>query len=314
MIDDADQLALAYSAADLTIVPSLEETFSKTAAESLACGTPIVGFSVGAIPELVKEGSTGYTAQVGNTQELAEGIFRVLTGPSLSENCRSLMERHLDIDSLGKRYIELFQDLLKSPRPAMQLHDMPEIAPEIAPALMARVSARLAEISLTRPNAFPTTLKDPVTFSENMKSDDPGASSKGPDNGGVATNDSHSFNKLSPENIRTRNISLSRLGQFVMWIRRHRPIEASIAVLIALIGPLILAFSSLGEAYGWQLFAFAAFASTALISIFLILFILSRFNYIMEAQADEIETELKDLSTLMEVIMGGLTRARRRGE
>ncbi|MFP5114106.1 glycosyltransferase [Bacillaceae bacterium C204] len=51
-IDDQQELAAYYSMADLTIISSKRETFSMICAESLACGTPVVGFKAGA-PEQI---------------------------------------------------------------------------------------------------------------------------------------------------------------------------------------------------------------------------------------------------------------------
>lgn len=53
---DNDKLPLYYSAADLTIVPSIhEEGFGRVILESLACGTPVIAANRGAIPEAMDE-------------------------------------------------------------------------------------------------------------------------------------------------------------------------------------------------------------------------------------------------------------------
>jgi glycosyltransferase involved in cell wall biosynthesis len=110
-ISDNARLSLAYSAADVVIVPSLEETFSNTTAESIACGTPVVGFKTGAIPEMVIDEITGYTFQPGDAEGLADGIARVLAGPDLSGNCRQYALQNLQFDIQARRYEELFIDL-----------------------------------------------------------------------------------------------------------------------------------------------------------------------------------------------------------
>jgi len=110
-IAENEKLARVYSAADVVVVPSLEETFSNTTAEAISCGVPVVGFKTGAIPDLVVDGETGYTYPVGDVNGLAEGIQRVLTGPNLGAACRAHAEDILTFMTQARRYEELFGEL-----------------------------------------------------------------------------------------------------------------------------------------------------------------------------------------------------------
>lgn len=110
-ISDNDKLAMAYSAADVTIVPSLEETFSNTTAESISCGTPVVGFKTGAIPDMAQDGVTGYTFTIGDVAGLAEGIHKTLTGENLSGNCRKYAVENLSFMLQAKKREKLFYEL-----------------------------------------------------------------------------------------------------------------------------------------------------------------------------------------------------------
>ena len=65
---------LLYNAADVFVMPSLAENFPNTILESLACGTPVVGFNVGGIPDLIKHQQTGYLAEYMNERDLTNGI------------------------------------------------------------------------------------------------------------------------------------------------------------------------------------------------------------------------------------------------
>lgn len=111
-IADNDKLARVYSAADLVVVPSLEETFSNTTAEAISCGVPVVGFKTGAIPDLAVDGKTGYTYPVGDAKGLAEGIRRVLTGPDMGSACRAHAEDMLTFMIQARRYEALFRELV----------------------------------------------------------------------------------------------------------------------------------------------------------------------------------------------------------
>jgi len=134
-INDNTKLALAYSAADITIVPSLEETFSNTTAESLSCGTPVVGFKVGGLPDMIKDGYNGYTVELGDVEGLANSITKTLNGEDLSENCRTYAEESLKQEVQAKRYKALYKDLLsKRIKRTEKEEDIPEVFPETASA------------------------------------------------------------------------------------------------------------------------------------------------------------------------------------
>jgi glycosyltransferase involved in cell wall biosynthesis len=71
-----DLIAL-YQRATVTVVPSLLEGFSKPALESMACGTPVIGTAVGAIPELVDK-SSGVLVTPGDASALAAALIDLL--------------------------------------------------------------------------------------------------------------------------------------------------------------------------------------------------------------------------------------------
>ena len=116
-ISDNARLALAYSAANVVAVPSLEETFSNTTAEALACGTPVVGFKTGAIHQMVTDGATGYTYRPGDSAGLAEGLLKVLNEPDMSIACRKYAEDHLAFDLQATAYEKLFYELAAKSAP-----------------------------------------------------------------------------------------------------------------------------------------------------------------------------------------------------
>lgn len=91
-INDVYTLVLLYNACDVFVIPSLAESFGQTALESIACGTPVVGFKVGGIPDIVKHKKNGYLAEYKNSLSLFEGITWVLADENLNyltANCRN---------------------------------------------------------------------------------------------------------------------------------------------------------------------------------------------------------------------------------
>ena len=110
-------LSMAYSAADVFVIPSLQESFGQTVTESMACGTPVVGFDAGGIPDMVRPGVTGYLAPVGDSAELAKQIRRVLDDvdgwPAMSANCRRIAVEEYSFNVQAERYAAFYKTLVK---------------------------------------------------------------------------------------------------------------------------------------------------------------------------------------------------------
>ncbi|MCW5518000.1 glycosyltransferase [Muriicola sp. Z0-33] len=73
-VDSEYATSVIYNAADVFVAPSLADNLPYTILESLSCGTPVVAFNVGGIPELIKHRLNGYLAEQKNADDLAKGI------------------------------------------------------------------------------------------------------------------------------------------------------------------------------------------------------------------------------------------------
>jgi len=117
-------LSLIYSAADLFVIPSLQEAFGQTVLEAMACGVPVVGFEVGGIPDMVRSGRTGVLVPVGDTGALRDAIAQLLNAPAARERmaveCRRVAVEEYSFDVLADRYIALYQRMLNG-APAVPL-------------------------------------------------------------------------------------------------------------------------------------------------------------------------------------------------
>lgn len=77
-ISDPEQLALVYSAADVFLMPSLEDNLPQTGIESIACGTQVAAFDAGGVPDFVIPGQSGQLAAVGDSDAFAGAIQSLL--------------------------------------------------------------------------------------------------------------------------------------------------------------------------------------------------------------------------------------------
>jgi glycosyltransferase involved in cell wall biosynthesis len=113
---DNSQLPAVYSAADILVMPSLQESFGLAAVESLACGTPVVGFDVGGIPDMVRPGVTGLLVPPKDVKALGDAIQFLLQNDELriqmSKNCRKIAVEEYSLEVQANRYLKLYREML----------------------------------------------------------------------------------------------------------------------------------------------------------------------------------------------------------
>ncbi|MFQ5576763.1 MAG: glycosyltransferase family 4 protein [Anaerolineae bacterium] len=121
-LSDERKQCLAYNAADLFVFPTLADNQPLTVIESLACGTPVVAFKVGGVPEMVRHMQTGYLARPGDARDLAHGIQTLLHNDALRaqmrRRCRELAETTHDLNEQTRRHIALYRQAIKAHRRA----------------------------------------------------------------------------------------------------------------------------------------------------------------------------------------------------
>lgn len=113
-IHNDEELAAYYSAADVFLAPSLEDNLPNTVMESLACGTPVVGFDTGGIPDMVKHKQNGYIAGYRSSADLATGIQWVYDHPDrqqLNKNARNTITEHFSEQVIARQHISLYNSL-----------------------------------------------------------------------------------------------------------------------------------------------------------------------------------------------------------
>ncbi len=114
-VRSVDTLVDLYSVAHLFVIPSLQDNLPNTILESMLCGTPVVGFRTGGIPEMIDHKRNGYLADYKSSQDLAEGIRWILSMESydaFSKGTRdSILKRYAKKEAVDA-HIELYKALL----------------------------------------------------------------------------------------------------------------------------------------------------------------------------------------------------------
>jgi glycosyltransferase involved in cell wall biosynthesis len=110
------QLSWVYSAADVFVLPSLQDNLPNTALEALSCGVPVVGFDVGGIPEIVHEGETGLLVAAKDVAGLRAAITSVVENKDvrvrMAEAGRRFAVANYGLEIQARRYLELYTELV----------------------------------------------------------------------------------------------------------------------------------------------------------------------------------------------------------
>jgi len=114
-IDTDEAMADAYRAANLYVHPARQENAPCTIQESLACGTPVLAFSVGGIPEMIRLGENGFLAGDVKAEFLNESLQRALADFNrlgrMREKCWQSAQKLWEQDKLIKRFESILASL-----------------------------------------------------------------------------------------------------------------------------------------------------------------------------------------------------------
>ncbi len=113
-LDDEQDKAVAFSAADLLIFPTRADNMPLVILEAMACGTPAVSFDVGGVREMVRKGETGLLARAEDAGDLGARIQEAVELPELTgemrRRCRVIAEIEYSDRLQVSRYVELFNE------------------------------------------------------------------------------------------------------------------------------------------------------------------------------------------------------------
>lgn len=113
---DPTEMARCFQLTDLSLVTSEVEAFGRIAAESQACGTPVVAFGAGGIPEVVRNGAGGIVVPVGDVAGISDGLRHLGSDPELRATQARLGLEHVHASfgqaRVARQYVELYRQLL----------------------------------------------------------------------------------------------------------------------------------------------------------------------------------------------------------
>ena len=148
-LDSDEKISDAYSGADIFVLPSLEDNLPNTILEAMSCGTPVVAFDTGGIPEMVENGVTGQIVPLGDSVKMGEALLSLIFGPderkAMGKECRKRIEERYVLNMQARAYLELYEELVKvngkarQVPPAVPGEEVWETAPEAGRAEMSSV-------------------------------------------------------------------------------------------------------------------------------------------------------------------------------
>ncbi|MBQ3134218.1 MAG: glycosyltransferase [Oscillospiraceae bacterium] len=110
-ISDQKELAEYYALADVTVVTGKRETFNMPVAESLCCGTPVVGFEAGG-PESIALEEYSRFVPYGDVDGLTQEVRRLLRQEHNKEEIAELGRKKYDATGMAKGYLDVYRQLL----------------------------------------------------------------------------------------------------------------------------------------------------------------------------------------------------------
>jgi glycosyltransferase involved in cell wall biosynthesis len=109
-------IASVYAAADLMILPTIADNLPNTVLESMACGTPVVGFDVGGVKDMIQHMQTGYIAKCKDVDDLTFGMKTLLQDQAslerIQRKCVEIIAQNFSYQLSARRYLEIYQKLL----------------------------------------------------------------------------------------------------------------------------------------------------------------------------------------------------------
>ena len=119
---DPQRVAQYYQAADVYLHAARAEAFGLVIAEAMACGTPVIATAVGGIPEVVRDGETGFLVALGDAAAMADRLEQLLKDAALTAQLGRQAAVHarqaFDLQRQVESYLDWYQEMQGQTQPA----------------------------------------------------------------------------------------------------------------------------------------------------------------------------------------------------
>jgi len=111
---DERMMSLVYSAADVFVTPSIADNLPNTVVESLLCGTPVVGFRIGGIENMIDNKKNGLLCNEISTEALSKSIIDFFINRNLfsNEQISNQAKSTYSIENIANKYSSLYRNIL----------------------------------------------------------------------------------------------------------------------------------------------------------------------------------------------------------
>ena len=113
-VKDELTLKIAYHAADILLHPAPIDNLPNTVAESISCGTPVLAFETGGIPEMVVENVSGWLVKKIDAASMIKKLETIIESSqyiNIRNSSHQFAEDNFTYDEIGSLYIKLFESL-----------------------------------------------------------------------------------------------------------------------------------------------------------------------------------------------------------
>jgi glycosyltransferase involved in cell wall biosynthesis len=113
-INDDEKLSNCYAAADAFLTTSIEDNLPYTVMESLACGTPVIAFTTGGIPDMVQHQYNGYLAEYRDAESFTDGMEWIIKHPEkekLNQQARQTVMDKFSETIIAKKHIDVYNEV-----------------------------------------------------------------------------------------------------------------------------------------------------------------------------------------------------------
>jgi len=111
-LQHTEDIVKAYNAADVFVLPSLEDNLPNTIMEAAACGTPTLAFNTGGIPEMIVHETTGYLSDYKSAESIAKGLQYVFENKTLlAQNARNYKIKNYSSEVVAQIFNSFYENM-----------------------------------------------------------------------------------------------------------------------------------------------------------------------------------------------------------